>query len=245
MINPTHSRPGDIPIPTAFALVLTVFVALIGLSFLFATWGLFGASLALALATLVPLAALLSFNPSYRTQLTLSRSNARSICGSILLGSGLWFVVAHGLGPVLERLTSPEELQRLEALFAESTIPLALRLLLIGVVPGICEELLFRGVLQRSLLKRFPPGKAILISATVFGLFHLSPARFVSSAFIGLLLGLLSYRYQSLWPAILVHSLNNCSAIAAMHFWGVETSFWLAAYCVPATVFGGYLVFRR
>ena len=46
--------------------------------------------------------------------------------------------------------------------------------LLAALVPGIWEELAFRGVVLANLQRRFSPGRAVIGSSVVFGLFHFS-----------------------------------------------------------------------
>ena len=245
MCKPNPDQPGVIPIRTALALVFLGFLVLIGLSRVFAPFGLWGASLALALAMLGPLAALLYFNPSYRPRGSLAPPGVMVVLGALLLGSGFWLVLATGLSPVLEKLTSPEELQHLADTFADSGVPIAARVILVGLVPSICEELFFRGALQRSFQRRLSPLYSIIASSLLFGVFHLSPARFISSATLGLLLGYLSYRHRSLWPAILVHAANNTAAIIALSIFGEGVPNLLLAWCIPATLLGLLLVLRR
>ncbi|QIX63039.1 CPBP family intramembrane metalloprotease [Hymenobacter sp. BT18] len=82
----------------------------------------------------------------------------------------------------------------------------------------ILEELLLRGVLLRGLLRNYPgrPWLAIGLSAVVFGLIHINPAQVVATALIGLVLGWLYYRTQSLWLCMAGHALNNLLAFAGM-----------------------------
>jgi len=85
-----------------------------------------------------------------------------------------------------------------------------LLLVLVGVVPAVCEELLFRGFVQAGLLREFESApKAIVVGALVFAGFHLNPWRLLVLLVIGLYLGFLAQRSASLLPAMLAHALNN------------------------------------
>ncbi|MBC6607742.1 CPBP family intramembrane metalloprotease [Hymenobacter sp. BT188] len=86
----------------------------------------------------------------------------------------------------------------------------------ICVSAPILEELLFRGLLLPGLLKNYSPRKAILQSSLLFGIIHLNPAQVVSAFLLGLFLGWLYYRTQSLAACIVVHFLNNAMAWIAM-----------------------------
>ena len=48
---------------------------------------------------------------------------------------------------------------------------------LIALVPGFCEEVFFRGYMQRRLLQAWSPWSAILVTSLLFGVLHLNPAQ--------------------------------------------------------------------
>ncbi|GHO67476.1 hypothetical protein KSC_063680 [Ktedonobacter sp. SOSP1-52] len=77
------------------------------------------------------------------------------------------------------------------------------------LVAPICEEIFFRGFLLGGLRRSMSNGWAIIISAVVFALAHFDPGSFVVLLVIGLILGYLRCRMRSIWPGILLHTLNN------------------------------------
>ncbi|MGH8222401.1 MAG: lysostaphin resistance A-like protein [Woeseiaceae bacterium] len=81
------------------------------------------------------------------------------------------------------------------------------------VVAPLIEEMLFRGLFLRSFLRNHAPGRAILLSALIFGLTHLNVYQFVVASIMGLLLGWLYYVTRSLWPSILTHAINNAGSL--------------------------------
>ena len=84
-----------------------------------------------------------------------------------------------------------------------------LGILCISVLGPAFEELLFRGVVTKELLRRYAPTKAILLSGLIFGIFHLNPAQAVSACLMGFLLAWLYYKTRSLVACMLIHILNN------------------------------------
>ena len=50
-------------------------------------------------------------------------------------------------------------------------------ILAIAIIGPVLEEILFRGAITKALLQQYPPTKAILISALLFGVFHINPAQ--------------------------------------------------------------------
>ncbi len=86
---------------------------------------------------------------------------------------------------------------------------------LIAVLPGICEEVLFRGFLYRFYENK-NAWFAIIASAFLFALFHLDPYRFIPVFFLGVLLGWLLYKTNSLYVSMFSHMLNNALAVIIM-----------------------------
>lgn len=76
------------------------------------------------------------------------------------------------------------------------------------LLPAICEETAHRGMLLTGL-KRYGVGKAIIISGLLFGLIHLNINQFFYATIIGWLLGALTIMSNSIYPAMIVHFMNN------------------------------------
>jgi len=87
-----------------------------------------------------------------------------------------------------------------------------LQLITTAVVPGIFEEVLFRGVM---LAKLRPYGKtaAILISAVMFALMHQNAEQFLYALAAGIVLGFIAAETGSLLTCILVHFTNNAFSV--------------------------------
>jgi len=77
------------------------------------------------------------------------------------------------------------------------------------VLAPLAEELLFRGVLYRSLRERWGARVALVGSAGAFALFHLEPVQLIVAAIAGLALGWLRQRGGLLWPCVLAHAAHN------------------------------------
>lgn len=97
---------------------------------------------------------------------------------------------------------------------------LLLNILVVGVLPAIGEELLFRGLLQRRLALRFSPIWAIWITAIVFSAIHFQFAGFLPRMLLGALLGYLFYWSRNLWIPILAHFFFNSFQVIAQYAYG-------------------------
>ncbi len=106
-------------------------------------------------------------------------------------------------------------------------------IVLISILPGVAEELLFRGYLQRRMIAwsehwaqdRTGGGDerralsvlaslvAIGICSLLFAVAHLDPIHAIAVAPLGFWLGIVAWRCGSIWPAIFGHMANNLIAV--------------------------------
>jgi membrane protease YdiL (CAAX protease family) len=148
---------------------------------------------------------------SVRGALALSWPTRRALLGALLFGVTFWYLNATLVAPLLADHTSASD-RALAGALADRT-PLALEVLVLAVVPAICEEVLVRGAIARGIAARFGPLAAVLLSSGYFALLHLSLARALPTALLGAALAVIVLRTGSLLPAILVHALNNTAAL--------------------------------
>jgi membrane protease YdiL (CAAX protease family) len=81
-----------------------------------------------------------------------------------------------------------------------------------ALLPGLAEELLFRGVLQRAFVR---PVVAIVVSGCTFALFHIDPVHVVGVLPLGLFLAWVAQR-SSTSVTIVAHVINNSVALLAI-----------------------------
>jgi len=92
-------------------------------------------------------------------------------------------------------------------------IPLAL---MVGLTPGICEELLFRGYVQTRLIQRLGGILAVLITSAIFAAFHMDLIHSTAVMAVGIYLGWLSWASGSIFPAMISHFVNNFLSVVAV-----------------------------
>ncbi len=83
----------------------------------------------------------------------------------------------------------------------------------LALIPGILEELIFRGVLYGGLRTMIPIPAANLLSALIFGAVHMNVTQFLYAFFLGLLFGWVYERYGNLWASALMHMAGNTASI--------------------------------
>ena len=80
--------------------------------------------------------------------------------------------------------------------------------LVTAFLPALIEEFAMRGV-ALGLLRRFGDGFAIIGSAAIFGLMHASASQIPFAAFVGLALGIVAVKTESIWLCTAIHFANN------------------------------------
>ena len=119
-----------------------------------------------------------------------------------------------------------------EVLFDEfegnAAYEMVLNFIVIAVVPGICEELFFRGAILGNLLP-FGRTNAVLISAFFFAMMHQNAGQLFYTFAVGIVLGLVYERTGSIWNCILIHILNNFVSV-------LEESLYKSSALDPGTV---------
>lgn len=89
-------------------------------------------------------------------------------------------------------------------------VQFAVAMVVIGIIPSIGEEVLFRGVLQRKLMEQWVnPHLAIWVAAAIFSAIHVQFYGFIPRVLLGALFGYLYYWSGNLWVAIFAHFVNN------------------------------------
>ncbi len=91
----------------------------------------------------------------------------------------------------------------------------AMRVLAVGILGPIAEELLFRGWFFGLLDKRLGPVPTILVTAIGWALLHYDYTWQVIAVIVvdGLLLGLSRWKTRSVFPSMVMHALYNLYAI--------------------------------
>jgi membrane protease YdiL (CAAX protease family) len=96
---------------------------------------------------------------------------------------------------------------------------LMLNLLFIAIFAGVGEELFFRGVLQRILIRLFKsPMAGIVVASVLFSAIHFQFYGFLPRFALGMLLGLIYWYSGSLWPAIIAHVVYDAIAVVLFYF---------------------------
>ena len=92
-----------------------------------------------------------------------------------------------------------------------------LLLLLVGIGAPVVEELFYRGLLQRALLKRgLPAWASVVLGAAVFAAMHLEALQFLGLFVFGLVAGVLAHRTGRLGPSVAAHVGFNVTTVVTL-----------------------------
>ena len=104
--------------------------------------------------------------------------------------------------------------------FIDEGYGLAIQILAVAVMPGIWEEIAFRGIIQTTLTKATGQREALILTAFLFGIIHGAWFSLPYLVLIGLVLGWLRQRSGSLLPGMALHFTHNLAVILAERWWG-------------------------
>jgi len=133
-----------------------------------------------------------------------------------ILGAALIALSAFPLSAFLHRLQSwlvgappdLEALEQLERLLTANASPWMV-VVIIALLPGLCEELLFRGMLLSGLRGRISNAWTIIVVGVLFGLFHIELEKIPQVSLMGMLLALVCLRSGSIFLSMGIHVVHN------------------------------------
>ena len=163
----------------------------------------------------------------FRSSFGLNLAPVSYLVAAVLLGMSLWPIVmlmVEGTyaiyGMIAGEAASAERHEMLVKLSEEQVVRFrqvspAIIAVCFSLIPAFCEEWFFRGMLLRSLLREWKAWTAILTTAVLFGVFHIlsnsaiSLDRFLPTMLIGILLGFIAWKSDSILPGFILHALHN------------------------------------
>jgi uncharacterized protein len=119
---------------------------------------------------------------------------------------------------LLEWLDIPDIIQNLgnQLFTANSVSELVSLIFVVAITPAICEELFFRGYVQRTMERNLGM-KSFIITGILFGLFHFQPLGLITLSILGVLFSFFYYRSKSILPPAAAHFTNNFIAIILLY----------------------------
>lgn len=168
---------------------------------------------------LIPLVATYIGRHQYLSTYRLTPGRIGFYLGAAVLACGGW-AFAHEALVLADQwgwaILSEEQIERTRGVLEKwKTISPVVLLATMALAPAVIEELCFRGYLFSAFSKVLRPWQTIMVTAVLFGLFHvfvgstLLVERFLPTTLLGILLGWVAYRSGSVLPGMLLHFLHN------------------------------------
>lgn len=151
-----------------------------------------------------------------KEELQIKKTNSFNICFAIILGISCWLFNSGVLSLIDEAGLFTSQFDYMENMLAPlSSGSIIISIIAVGIVAPFAEEFLFRGVIYNTLSKKISIKWTIIIQAILFGVFHFNLVQGAYATLLGLVFGYITYKTKSLWPAIIVHMVNNLIATIA------------------------------
>ncbi len=164
-----------------------------------------------------------------RNAFSLRGATVSQWVGAALIGLGTWALSYEMLVLQARIVPMPAGLSDADAemsrVFGGWSLPGLL--LALAVVPGVCEELTFRGFVLSGLRTTLRPATAILVAAVFFATFHFLFFRFGVTVALGVVLGYVCWRTGSIGPAVLIHMMHNGWLFVLSRWSDVRWSRWI------------------
>ncbi|MBR1691244.1 MAG: CPBP family intramembrane metalloprotease [Lachnospiraceae bacterium] len=198
---------GDVVLLLCLVLLVLFYIG----SFAAVKWGIYGVMVQQLLILLLPLAYAWYIKSDMKRMFSLRMPKPSAVISAVFLFAGAFLcnLILAGVISVFFR----ESAQNVEETFAGLfDAPFAVILLITAFLPAVGEELLFRGFTFTAIRQKCRPLTTILLVSALFGLYHMSIVRFVTTAFLGVFLALLVEKSGSIFPGMLFHFLINAAA---------------------------------
>lgn len=119
--------------------------------------------------------------------------------------------------------------------------------LYLAVLPGVCEELAFRGVLLSGLRRRLKPVALVITVGLIFGMFHVALFRIAPTAVLGMVLTVIAILTGSVLPGMVLHIGNNAYGVwSALNAFNLENlSLWQYAAGMSIFALSLWIIYRN
>ncbi len=139
---------------------------------------------------------------------------------AIIIGATATLTTIYTYSGIVQALHLPAQTNLIQLQQELALYPQTLRaeLLVAVFVAPIFEEIFFRGFLLQGLRRVLGDTWAVLISSLIFAIIHFSVASFPLLLILGIILGVMRIKTKSIWPGVILHSLNNLVSAISVGF---------------------------
>ncbi|MBQ9610693.1 MAG: CPBP family intramembrane metalloprotease [Lachnospiraceae bacterium] len=204
---------GDVVLVLAITLVAMIYIGG-AIQIKLGYYGVLGTQF---IVLLIPLAAAVYTKKDLKKTFRLNKCSPRYVLGGIVMITGAIIIgvfLSSIIGAIFpESAADANELQ--SSLIGDNIWSM---LLVVAVTPAFCEEMMFRGYVFTAFENKFRAVTAILISSALFGIYHMSIVRFVTTAFLGCVICYAAHKSKSIIPGMIMHFINNAISCISLYY---------------------------
>ena len=186
-------------------------------SYLQVKFGMGGLAASQVMFLVLPIGLSFYIKTDFKKVYALKLPSISAVLGGICLWLGIYLLSSILVNLIMYFFPSNQAVaEGLEiALFNEHS--LFINLLVVAMMPALCEEILFRGFIFTAFKGVDHSKRAILVSSILFGIMHIDFVRIVPTTLLGLGMAYAVYRSGSLLVGVIIHFINNGLSVLAMH----------------------------
>ena len=204
---------GDVILMFGFMLLLMIYLS----SALVFRLGIWGTGVVQLLILAVPVIYAWYMKADFKKLFSLRVPGIKYIPAGICIWIGIWLVEQVVLLLLAEWFPALlETSENLNLVILDSGFVSAF--LVVGICPAIAEEFAFRGFLFGTLKEKWNPWIAIVISAVLFGAYHMNMLQFIGGFMMGIGIAYVAFRSGSIWVGCMMHFINNGLSVIFQYY---------------------------
>ncbi len=151
-----------------------------------------------------------------------AKPNLFIIACTVFFGFVLQIMISAILTLIDVNSIAPEYVELINSIFSGNIIVI---IIAVGIIVPIVEELCFRGIVFNRLKRDLALWPAVVIQAVIFGVAHLNIVQGLYAAFLGMIFGLLYYKFKNILVPIVAHIAVNSSNFVMPYIFNSEEAF--------------------
>lgn len=171
--------------------------------------GLFGVAITELILLAMAIGAALIFKQNLKEVFPIKLPKLREVIGVLIFWAGGF--LAAMIGVMIQTLLFPQEMLAVSGGLNSmmSSEGMLLGIIIVSIMPAICEEAVHRGFILHTFKGASKPWVIVLSMGIIFGVFHLSPFRFVQTAILGACMTWVMLKTDNMLMPALYHGTNN------------------------------------
>lgn len=172
-------------------------------------WGMVGLALTELFLLIMAIIPVIISKQKWSDVFPIKKPSGRGLLGILFMWIGTFMIVM--VANVIITMLFPQSMTEVSEILTGmfTSVAFVPALLIVAVLPAICEEALHRGFILSTMKSIKKDWVVVLIMGLIFGLFHLDPVRFLGTALLGATLTYVMVKTKNIVYPALFHMTNN------------------------------------